>query len=303
MILLTGGTGFLGSLVREQLVALDYPLRVMTRGAEDWRGTGVGELRGRGIDTVLVDLRNPGRVASAVEGCTAVINTVGILREGADATFEDVHVKGLQNLVAAAEVYGVQRFIHVSCLGTGAIEQSDYMVSKRRGEELVMAGQFHWTIFRPTFMFGQRCRLAELILPIVKAAPIVPVIGTGLNQVQPVSVNDVADCVVQSIYNKETAGKIYELAGPRAYSMIEFVQLLSQGLGRSKPTVNIPLNVALKAVKMTGRIMPAVALSMDVIDLLVSDAVADTTAMCETFQVNMQNFEDSLPEIVAGGRP
>ena len=59
MILLTGGTGSLGSVLRERLLEKNYPVRVMTRGVEDWRGGGgVGQLRQRGIDTVLVDLRN-----------------------------------------------------------------------------------------------------------------------------------------------------------------------------------------------------------------------------------------------------
>src|SRR5215471_17433751 len=135
MILLTRGTGPLGSPLPERLLAMKYPVRVLTRGAEDWRGTGgVGQLRQRGIDTVLVDLRNPSKVAAAVEGCDAIINTCGLLQERKDETFEGVHVQGLRNLVSAAEVYGVQRFIHVSCLGYGGSDDGAYIRSKRAGD-------------------------------------------------------------------------------------------------------------------------------------------------------------------------
>ncbi len=302
MILLTGGTGSLGTLLRERLLDMNYPVRVMTRGVEDWRGSGgVGQLRRRGIDTVLVDLRNPGKVASAVEGCDAVINTCGIIQERKDATFEGVHVEGLRNLVSAAEVYGVQRFLHVSCLGHAGDEDGGYIRSKRIGDEMVKQGQFFWTIFRPTFMFGERCRLVDLLLPVIKAAPVVPIIGSGLNQFQPVSMEDVADCIIQSIYNKTTVGQTYDIAGPQSYSLIELVQLIANALGKPKATVNIPLNVAMKAVKMTGRVMPTIKLSTDMIDLLVSDSVADTTIMRKTFVLKMIGFEECLPALVAKG--
>lgn len=298
MILLTGGTGFLGLKVLQALVKENYPVKVLTRGAEDWRDNPIPYLKSLGADTVLTDLLNPGKVSSALADCKIVVNVAGAMFENQESSFEQIHVEAVRTLVAAAEVWGVQRFIHVSCLGSSGFSESRYFLSKREGEALVKNGQFHWTIFRPSYLFGDKCKLVEMLLPLIERAPVVPLVAGGLNQVQPISVDDVAACIVQCIYKESTSGKTYDLAGPKVYSFAEIVKLIMQGLGKSKLTMNVSAKVALKAASVTGKILPKVPLTEDVIQMLIVDSVADTRAMKDVFQVEMASFEDSLPQIL-----
>jgi len=299
MILATGASGEVGSRVVEGLLAGGQPLRVFTRGSDDWRGTSVAGLRDRGAETILADIRDPNMVNRAVTGCKAVINMSGILRRSADCAFEDVHVDGVRNLVAAAEGAGVQRFIHMSCL-TASGGESAYGESRRQGEEIVKAGRFHWTIFRPSYIFGDRFALLEMVAPLLVKPPVVPVVGGGLNIIQPIHADDVAACVLQSIYSRDTAGQVYDLVGPDRVSILQLFQsalkVLADG-GKEKPTITVPTAVALKAVRVTGRVLPAVPITADVLEHLISDSVADPMPMLTSFKVAMRPLSESMDRL------
>lgn len=298
MILVTGATGFLGSRVLDRLVAGQQAVRVFTRGTDDWRGTSVRQLRQMGCDTILADLRDPSRVAQAVQGCDAIINMAGIIRESRQSTFADVIVEGTRNLVSAAEVFGVKRFVHLSCLTGHDRSDFQYAATRAAAEAIVAGGQFHWTILRPSFMWGGgQCKLMDLIAPLVEKPPVVPVVGGGLNMVQPVNVDDVADCVMQCLYNRETAGKTYDLVGPEAYRMLEIVQKLVSIQPRKKAVVTVPTMVALKAASFTGGLMPQVPVSADVVQILISDSVSDPACMLATFAVKHEDFAAYLDSL------
>jgi uncharacterized protein YbjT (DUF2867 family) len=207
MILVTGGTGFLGTPVVEQLIVNQHPVRVFTRGSGDWRTDGLDHLRDVGVDVMLGDLRDAYRVAKALEGCNVVINLAGIMRSDKQQTYEELHVDALSDLVELCNKLEVQRFIHVSCAGATVDSESNYYRTKAEGEDIVRAGSFHWTIFRPSFMWGSSFVLTDLLLPLIQKLPVVPVIGGGMAEVQPIYLYDVASCVVQSIYNSQTSGQ------------------------------------------------------------------------------------------------
>ncbi|MBI4532980.1 MAG: complex I NDUFA9 subunit family protein [Candidatus Melainabacteria bacterium] len=298
MILLTGGTGFLGARVLEGLIASGQSVRIATRGGQDWRGGVLAELKNSGAQVVLVDLTQSDKMIKFLEGCTAIINLVGIMRQDKEVSFQDINVELVRKLVLAAHECGIQRFVHVSCLGPHGQTQSRYFQSKREGEDIVRLGKFYWTIFRPSFMFGQQCQLVEALLPLVKNSPILPILGSGLNQVQPVFVDDVAACIVQCVYNKDTAGKTYELVGPKAYTQVELMQMLARAVGKDKQQVNIPTEALLKATGLTGKFLTKLPINEELIYMLISDSVADPRTMQTTFSVSMKNFESYLDQHV-----
>jgi len=298
MILLTGGTGSLGSKVLEGLVARQYPLRVFTRGRSDWRDVSVPSIRQMGAEAFLGDLRNPKQVKQAVQGCNVVIHIAGMMRARPEQTFQEIHVDALQTLVEEAQSQGVQRFIYVSCLGASPHSLSEYFRTKSIGEDVVVAGQFYWTIFRPSFMFGRKFSLLDLFMSLVKKLPVMPVIGGGVNEVQPISVDDVAACVVQSVYAQDTAYKIYDLAGPRVYTLAELLEMVNETLIKPKPVVSINTDWCLMAVRLLSKIYPSGPFNEDLIHLLTSDSTASPELMQETFKVRMNSLEDSLHRLV-----
>src|SRR5271170_7785337 len=180
MILLTGGTGFLGGHIVEALREAKQPLRVLTMGGEDWRSDAVSNLKHMNVDAVVGSMLNPRVVSAALEGCDVVINAAGGLTKSRDMSFRDIHVEAVKVLCEQAAEQGVQRLIHISCLGAGQHSDSEYYRCKWEGEQVVKTSQTYWTIFRPSYLFGDRCEFINMVRPLMKVPFIVPVIGSGL---------------------------------------------------------------------------------------------------------------------------
>ena len=128
--------------------------------------------------------------------------------------------------------------------------------------------------------------------------PFILVVGGGLNQLQPVSADDVATCVVQSLYNRETVGKTFDLPGPDRIMLTELLQTVCvEVTGRSKPVIKLPANVALAIADMMGRLNPQSQMSDETMRLLSADMTADPALVMDTFQVQLLPFESQYRRI------
>jgi NADH dehydrogenase len=174
MILVTGGTGFVGGHVVHALRANEQEVRALVRNR-----AGSAKLESWGVEPAEGDVTNPESVRRAVAGAETVVHLVAI-RQGKREEFQRVMVDGTRNLLAAAKETGVGRFVQMSALGTSA-ETKDlvpYFNAKWQMEQDVKASGIPYVIFRPSFVFGsdaassRRSRLARL-------TPVTPRIGAA----------------------------------------------------------------------------------------------------------------------------
>ncbi|HSM07828.1 MAG TPA: NAD-dependent epimerase/dehydratase family protein, partial [Gemmatimonadota bacterium] len=105
-VLLTGGTGFLGSHVAELLVEAGYEVRATIRPTSDTRW-----LDPLPIETVVADLEDPDRLAAALAGVSDVMHVGGVTIASDPAVFERVNAAGTAALAAAAGRAGIERFV------------------------------------------------------------------------------------------------------------------------------------------------------------------------------------------------
>ena len=133
MILLTGGTGFVGSAGRAALRDDGRDVRCLVRSRE--RGAPLERI---GCELVEGDVTDAESLARAVRGCDVVVHLVAIIA-GKPADFERIMTRGTADLTAAASAAGVSRFVLMSALGfddPGA-DQVPYYRAKRAMEEAV----------------------------------------------------------------------------------------------------------------------------------------------------------------------
>jgi uncharacterized protein YbjT (DUF2867 family) len=299
MILVTGGSGNIGARVVQALLDSQQQVRVLTRGGSDWHDNPLPHFRRSGADIITGDVRDPNKVAAAVQGVKGIVNLAAVMR-GTDADLEAVNVTGMQHLVTTAQNAGIQRFVHVSCLGATEFSTSTYFQSKWKGEQMVRASNFYWTIFRPSLIFGPTSHLMRALDFCVTKAPFVPVIGSGLNEIQPVAPDDVAACIVQSLYNKETVGQAYDLVGPTSYRLTALLENMSRRnmhQGKEKPSVKIPLKVAFVAAQLLSKLNPRAPISEDMMRVLTTEIVGDPAIMRSAFQVEGLSFETQFKRL------
>jgi nucleoside-diphosphate-sugar epimerase len=246
LALVTGGTGFVGSHLVEELLARGWSVRCTVRSASKLRW-----LEGKRVATVRADLLEPASLATAAEGVDAVFHVAGVLRGENYAEYRRGNVEATQNLLAAAGA--AKRFVYVSSItacgpspdGEPLSEDrpcapiSLYGRSKREAEEAVWARRddLGVTIVRPPVVYGPR---DEGMLDLYKtlARGLSPKIG-GPKYTSLVHVRDLARGLALAA-GEAGAGRIFFLSNREAVSFQELADLILRALGKRAVGVPIP---------------------------------------------------------------
>jgi len=299
MILLLGTTGLLGGPVLRGLLERKLEVRGFTRGSSDWKSASVSDLRRRGVEIFLSDVSDEDRLKQAMDGCQTIINLIGTFHQKGTNTFLSVHVDATQKLIDNARALGVQRILHVSCLGSSEYSTSAYLRTKWESEQLIKDSKLYWTIFKPSYLFGDKCSLLDWLRPLLKCPLVLPIVGSGLNEIQPVFVEDVARCIVDAIYDKSAVGKVFELGGPQIYTMTDLMELVRSELKLKGPSVQLPRTVIemfLKFSQKTGSVSSQI---LDLLPLLTADSVCVENALEGRSGLQFVSLEERLPKILS----
>jgi uncharacterized protein YbjT (DUF2867 family) len=239
VILVTGGTGFVGSRVVHALRAEDKPVRCLVRD-----GAHAEQLSTWGCELVQGNVTDSASLRAAAEGCDTVVHLVAII-EGAPENYERVMVQGTRDLLAAAQRGGVRRFILMSALGVSeqTRELTPYFRAKWAMEQDVKASRFEWTIFRPSFVFGRDGGVLPTFVRLVRWLPAIPVIGPGTNRLQPIWVDDVAAYYARAVDLPEAPGHTFELGGPDVVTWDELYDRIKTTLGKRRAKLHIPFGL------------------------------------------------------------
>lgn len=275
LVTVFGGSGFLGRHTVRALARSGWRIKVATRHPS--RGFFLRPLGTVGqIDFVKCDVADAESVAAAVMGSTAVVNLTGILFQSGQ-TFEDVQAAGAALVAQAAAAAGVTALVHVSAIGANAESDSDYAVTKARGEAAVRENFANAVILRPSIIFGPEDGFFNKFAQMARFFPALPLIGGGKTRFQPVFVGDVAQAIVTSLDSAEARGRTYELGGPTIYSFKELLQLILKETGRRRALVPLPFGLAMVKAAFL-QILPKPLLTMDQVKLLKTDNVVAATA-------------------------
>ena len=173
---------------------------------------------------------------------SVAINLVGILAEGGAQSFDAVQAKGAATVAKAASAVGA-RMVHVSAIGADENSLSSYGRSKAAGEKAVLAAVPSATILRPSVVFGPEDQFTNRFAALARMSPVLPLIGGGVNKMQPVYVGDVATAVADAVDGKTKPGATYELGGPEVLSLREIIEIILAITERQPMLVPLPFGL------------------------------------------------------------
>jgi NADH dehydrogenase len=242
MILVTGGTGFVGREVVRELLRLGYKVRLLARDPQK-----AARSSPPGVEIIAGDALKPGTLPAAMTGVKAVIHLIGIIAETSRVSFEQAHVEATRNVLAAAKQAGVTRWIQMSALGTRPDAASRYHITKWEAEELVRRSGLDWTIFRPSLIYGydEHDRILNLLRIAVKL-PGLPLLNGGRARIQPVSVREVAHCFARAVASEASLGCEFDLVGPAPFSWREMIFKVAGARGRTVFYEKVPVRLTLR---------------------------------------------------------
>jgi NADH dehydrogenase len=272
-----GGAGFIGRYVVQRLAARGDVVVVGGRHAENAKFLMTAGLVGQ-IAFVNATIDDEQILPAFLAGSNAVVNCVGILAESGRQTFERVHYLGPARLARLAREAGVERLVHISAIGADPRSRSAYARSKAQGEAAVRDAFPTATILRPSIVFGPEDQFFNRFAGIAMISPVLPVIGGGRTRFQPVYVGDVADAVLKCLEEPATAGRTYELGGPKIYSFRELIELLLGEIRRKRLLIDLPFGAAAFQARLMS-VLPSPPLTPDQVELLRGDNVVSSGAL------------------------
>ena len=238
-ILVTGGTGVLGTGVVTELLRRGHSVTLVSRHASSDAKQWPSEVR-----AINGNVAEPTTIAGVAEGCDLVLHLVGIVQEAAGATFDSVNVGGTRNMISEAQRARVPRFIYVSSLGAD-VGESSYHRSKAEGERLVRAFRGEWTICRPGNVYGPGDEQISLLLRMVRGMTnVVPKIGDGEQPIQPIWWEDAAVALAEIAERRDLSSRELDLAGAEVTSQNDLIRRLSEITGRAAHGIPVPEFVA-----------------------------------------------------------
>jgi NADH dehydrogenase len=240
-ILLLGGSGFVGRSVCEKLVERSGGAgQIVVPSRHPARAKHLQMLPN--VQVAGADVHDDATLRRLVEGSDAVVQLIAILH-GRPADFQRVHVDLPGRLGAMCARAGVRRLVHVSALGVSRDAPSHYLRSKLAGEEAVRMSVREAVLLRPSIVFGELDRFLNLFATLQAFAPFVPLAGAEA-RMQPVWVEDLAEAIIRCLDDAGSAGRTYECAGPRVYTLRQLVHLAGRWSGHERAVIGLPDPIA-----------------------------------------------------------
>jgi nucleoside-diphosphate-sugar epimerase len=227
-VLITGGTGYVGSEVVRQLVDAGYYVRAYVRESSH-----TAFLEDLGVELVYGDIREAAKVGDAGKGMDIIVHVAAAMK-GSKSFMMDCSVDGTQNIAKAARDNNIRRVIYISSFsvydyfnaknGTVLNEESKleshgekrgvYSLAKRSAEDIALSNLSSdgpaWTIFRPSLIFGNGNDLSSLIGP--RVGKIIGSFGKRGKHLKLIHVKDVANAVRLALENESTCNRVYNLS-------------------------------------------------------------------------------------------
>jgi NADH dehydrogenase len=302
MVVVFGGSGFIGSHLVAQLAARGVRVIVPTRRYE----SGKHLIPLPGVNVIEADMYDQAALRALVQGCDAAINLVGLLhsRRGTPwgPDFQRAHVELPKKIVDACALEGVPRYLHMSALGADVNGPSMYQRSKAQGEVMARSHpEVAATIFRPSVVFGPEDKFLNMFARLQRRFPVMPLACADAT-FQPVYVGDVAAAFTHALFDPKSRHLVFDLGGPQIYTLAELVRMAGRYSGHERPIIELPDWLGRLQALMLELMPGKTLMSRDNLDSMKVDNVVDPAIQAltaATLGIKLTALEAVAPRYLA----
>lgn len=239
MILLTGATGTVGKALLPQLVERGEDVRALVR---DPRRLGRHRVDVRIALGDLAEMGDARTRRQALRGVKTVIHLAAAIRDQASASVEELNGLATARLLNTAERSGVERFIFFSAIGATEFQRTRFFRAKALAEDAVARSPLETTVFAPSIVYDRHDPWVTLTRRMA-LLPVLPIVGAGDAEYEPIWAQDVARCVIADLDREGDSKRRYELAGPERLTYEEMSRVIAWSVDRRRRIASIPSNL------------------------------------------------------------
>lgn len=294
MILVTGGTGFIGKALVRHLTESGFPVRMLIRPSKQSPDLP----KGVPVEVAVSNLTDIRSLRSVMMDVDIVYHLAGVEWHGAHASLMDNDILGTQVVSRVAADAGVQRFFYLSHLGADRASAYPVLKAKAIAEENIRRSGVNHTIIRSALVYGMNDHFTSGLARLLHALPyffFVPEEGKTL--LQPIWVEDLVTCLVWALDNDLTINQTYSVGGPEYLTFNHIIQSVLDQIKLRRRLVHIFPPYLRAMTVLFESIFPGLPVSVYWLDYLATNRTCSLDVMSRVFNILPSRFDHRLDHL------
>jgi nucleoside-diphosphate-sugar epimerase len=286
-ILVTGGSGYIGSEVCRRLISHEFDVTVLMRKSKKPDPeTQVAE----------GDMSDLASLERAVAGADAVIHLAAAKSDEPDSY--ETNVDGARNLVTACNKSRVRQIVFVSTASVKLPQLGRYGETKASAEKILLASNIPTIILRPSIVYGKGESGVFGSLIRFSRWPLIPVIGNGECLFRPIHVDDLSAIIEKALRNERARGKTYDVGGKETTSLNALIEkICREVVGKQRPRIiHIPSFIGLAIARTLARLVQKPPITVSNILGSTQDIQWDPNPLNMDFNVPLRPLDEGFSE-------
>jgi len=291
MILITGGTGFIGRILLKQFIELGMEVRSLLRPTTHSPRLPAGIQ----LDVTISSLTDFRGIRAACNSVKTVIHLASSEHLSMRDFIPEKEITGTRNLAVAAAEAGVERFIFLSHLG--AHSTSAYTVSRTKAleEDVIRKSGVPFTIIRPSIVYGPEDHFTTKLASQLAWFPLIYFLpGHGDTLLQPLWVNDLTTAMTWTLDDPATIGQTYEVGGPEYLSFRQILEMVMSSLKIKRFLIPIRPSYIRLGAWLLEHVFHDPPISSFWMDYLSINRIADLNSLLRVFSLQPTRMEGNL---------
>lgn len=282
MILVTGGTGFIGNILVRQLASSGYPIKLLIRPSKE-----TPQLpKGLPLEVAVSSLSDEKGLRAALKGVDVVYHLASAEAQGRKAQLTEVDVQGTQAIIQAAMQARIDRFFYISHLGADRASAFPLMKAKAIAEHTIKESGIPYTIFKSAVAFGESDHFTNGLSFLLKISPyfvMIPEYGSTL--LQPIWVEDLATILTWSLDLPWTINQTIEVGGQEYLSFLQICKILTEKLKIKRQFMNVSPLLLNRFTEIIEIFFPNFPTSVFWLDYLATDRITSLDTLPSVFNL------------------
>ena len=240
MILVTGGTGFIGRILVSHLVTLGYPVRLLLNPSRDYPKLP----RGVSVEVAISNMNDERNLRASMKDIDTVFHLVGTEWKGIHAEYEEVDIRAARMFSNVAKQMNVKRFIYMSHIGADKSSAYNLLRAKALAEGAIRESGVPYTIVRSGIVYGQNDHFTSTLRDFVmktRGPLLIP--GGDATLIQPIWVEDLITALMLCMDDDATLNQTIYTGGIETFTFREVLELVMQTIRKKKRIVPVQASI------------------------------------------------------------